>query len=569
MDRSDPHPPSAERFFDLTLDLLCIAGLDGTIVRLSEGWRDLLGSDPESLSGHRLEEFLALGSVGRFRDLLAAVRDEAAPARAELAIRHRDGGERIIEVRALRRADHLYAIARDVTESVVDREHLADREQLWREMFEQHSAVRLLIDPETGAILDANAAAVAFYGYPRERLLSMTIYDINGRSREDVAARMAEAVSRRENHFEFRHRLADGTWRDVAVDSSPIMHNGRRLLFSIVHDVTAGKAAERELARSERRFRALAENSSDTIAVFNGELRPTFVNPSVRTLLGYTVEEAYRLRLDQIMTPEVHARAMEDVRARTSARDRLVRTTYPMIHKDGHTVHVETAATYLYDESGALREALTTSRDVSERVRAGEEKELLLQEINHRVKNNLAMVSSLINLKSNSIDDAVDLSDLRSQVDAIRIVHELLQDSARVTHVHLPRYLGELMNTIVRGVAGVAAETHLDVEDLELPTRATVALGLIVSEAATNAFKYGRRGGSSVTVRCAVRRRGHEIVAAVSNDGPPIPTEVDLNQPTTLGLRLIASLAEQLNGTLEIDRSPHPTIRVRFPYTPA
>jgi len=118
-------------------------------------------------------------------------------------------------------------------------------DDLHRQFFERNRAVQLLIDPATGAIVDANPAACAFYGFDRERLRSLRIGDINTEPGDQVSAAMAQAEAEARTFFPFRHRLASGEERDVEVHSGPVELGARRLLFSIVHDVTELRRAER------------------------------------------------------------------------------------------------------------------------------------------------------------------------------------------------------------------------------------------------------------------------------------------------------------------------------------
>ena len=122
-------------------------------------------------------------------------------------------------------------------------------EQTLRLMFEGHSAVMLLIDPETGAILDANRAALDFYGYSKAEICGMSIEEINTLPPELVAEERQKALSEERNYFIFRHKLAGGEERVVEVHSSPITLQGKQLLFSIIHDITERKRAEDNLRR--------------------------------------------------------------------------------------------------------------------------------------------------------------------------------------------------------------------------------------------------------------------------------------------------------------------------------
>jgi two-component system, cell cycle sensor histidine kinase and response regulator CckA len=128
-------------------------------------------------------------------------------------------------------------------------EALRESEALFRNLFEHHAAVKLIIDPDTGNIVDANAAAAEFYGWTREQLKQMTIQDINTLSPQEIKQEIEKARAHERIHFEFRHRRADGSTRDVDVFSSKIEAKGKDLLHSIVHDITERKRAEEEKER--------------------------------------------------------------------------------------------------------------------------------------------------------------------------------------------------------------------------------------------------------------------------------------------------------------------------------
>jgi len=128
-------------------------------------------------------------------------------------------------------------------------EALRQNEERYHQMFEVNQAIKLLVDPESGAIIDANQAASQFYGYPPEQLRHMKIGDINPLPPGEIAAEMALAVEEQRTYFNFKHRLASGEVRDVEVYSGPISEGGRTLLYSIIHDITERKQAQQALAK--------------------------------------------------------------------------------------------------------------------------------------------------------------------------------------------------------------------------------------------------------------------------------------------------------------------------------
>ncbi len=138
----------------------------------------------------------------------------------------------------------------DITDRKRAEGALRESESLFRKLFDEHTAVKLIIDPDTGSLIDANEAASQYYGWPRERLKAMKITEINTLTPEEIKNEMETARAKKRIHFEFRHRLADGSIRDVAVFSSSIENKGKVLLHSIIHDITERKRAEEELQQT-------------------------------------------------------------------------------------------------------------------------------------------------------------------------------------------------------------------------------------------------------------------------------------------------------------------------------
>jgi PAS domain S-box-containing protein len=126
----------------------------------------------------------------------------------------------------------------------------ADRvDEFYKSLFENSHSIKLIMDPETGQIIDANISACKFYGYTKEQLKNMNITDINTLSPEQVREEMRNAKIEKRNEFLFRHRLASGEIKDVEVFSGPIMLAGKKVLYSIIHDISRRKMLEEERER--------------------------------------------------------------------------------------------------------------------------------------------------------------------------------------------------------------------------------------------------------------------------------------------------------------------------------
>ena len=146
----------------------------------------------------------------------------------------------------------------------------------FKKMFELHNAIMLLIKPETGIIINANTAAIKFYGYEKAKLCSMNINEINTLSHKQVLIERTNAIIEKRNYFIFPHKLANGKIRIVEAHSSPIECKGQRVLFSIIHDITKRRNVEQSLHESEIQLRELNVTKDKFFSIIAHDLRSPF-----------------------------------------------------------------------------------------------------------------------------------------------------------------------------------------------------------------------------------------------------------------------------------------------------
>jgi PAS domain S-box-containing protein len=163
----------------------------------------------------------------------------------------------------------------------------AAKEGLYRALFECHHTVMFLTDPETAEIIDANPAACNFYGYPREVITRMHLTDINTLPPEVLFSTMSQTISNPSGWHAFQHRLAGGDLRQVEVYTGPIEFDCKKVLFSIVHDVTEKQAYLKTLEISAENFKRMAENATIGIVIFSPEGRPLFANKEISKITGF------------------------------------------------------------------------------------------------------------------------------------------------------------------------------------------------------------------------------------------------------------------------------------------
>jgi two-component sensor histidine kinase len=192
-------------------------------------------------------------------------------------------------------------------------------------------------------------------------------------------------------------------------------------------------------------------------------------------------------------------------------------------------------------------------------------KDTLIKEVNHRVKNNLFMVRSLLSLKEAA--EGYDLTDVRNQINSIQLVHEFLYRGDSLDTINFHDYARAILESVFAGAGDI--EFHVDEQTRrwDLPARTAVTMGLILNEVATNAAKHGFRpdGTGRFFVSAANGTGSDHVILRMSNDGKSLPQELELKHPTTLGLQLIRALTNQLDGTLTIEREPMTTFVVTMP----
>ncbi|GAB1425600.1 hypothetical protein MASR2M16_28340 [Thauera terpenica] len=236
-------------------------------------------------------------------------------------------------------------------------------------VFNNGLAVMLIIDPESGQIVDANSAAERFYGWSRERLRQMHITDINTLPMEQLRA-VAEAAHReRRTHVEFRHRRADGSVRDVEVSTGLTVEGDRSLLYSIVHDITERKQAEVRSRRWDRFF----ELTGLGIAIHDATDNTIIdVNASYASLHGYTIEEMRHMPVEELSAPEERAQLPSGL-AKADSRGNI---SFETVHvrKDGSRVPIQIGITTQKDDDGRAATRFVIALDISARKAA--EKEL-------------------------------------------------------------------------------------------------------------------------------------------------------------------------------------------------
>lgn len=470
-------------------------------------------------------------------------------------------------------------------------------ERRFRSAFD-HAGIGMAIVGLDGRWIDINDSIESIVGYERDELLQRTFQDIT--HPDDLSTDLAyvdELLSGKRNAYSMDKRYCrkDGAIVHVTLTGSIIRDDeGNPLHFlATVQDISPRVEAERALREAFEVQRAITEGAD--LSIISTELDGTIrtFNPGAERMLGYGADEVIGRVTPAILHDqrEVAARAAQlsrefglpyepgfEVFVAAARRGVADQREWTYVRKDGSRLRVLLSVTSLRDAAGEITAFLGIASDVSVLYAttgalevANREKEVLLREVHHRVKNNLQVVSSVLNLQAKySQDPAVVqmFDDSRDRVRAMALIHERLQGATGFDSVDFTAYARDLVALMRVASAPSRSSVVLAVEGepVHISIDMATPLGLILNELVSNALKhaFGPDDGGRVTV--SIKGGDEGVRMTVSNGGHAIPSGLNLESGTSLGLRLVRALITQVDGRLQVVEHPEPAVRVEAPW---
>jgi PAS domain S-box-containing protein len=463
-----------------------------------------------------------------------------------------------------------------------------------------------LIDAD-GHIRFCNAALAQLTGYAAETLLgrpSLDLYAPEDRPAvldRHTQAFQGESVPRLLEATLLRH---DGARLPVELSLSSLRQAGRVVgRVAVVRDISARKHAEAALRASEERFRLLVEGVQDyAIYLLDPEGRIATWNAGAERIKGYTAAEVLGRPFRRFFPPDEQARGTPERLLAQAVRNGHYVGEGWRVRKDGSQFWASVVITALREADGELRGFAKVTRDITERRAADQareaanaelerrvaertaelqalntrleaslnEKEVLLKEIHHRVKNNLQVVSSLLSMQSATVQNpAVHafVHEAERRLRAMALVHEMLYQGGDVAQFHLAAYVEALGRQLAHayGVDPRRIIIQTQVEGVILPLETALPCGLILSELLSNCLKHAFPGGAVGDVTVTLTHAAGHLTLQVSDSGCGFPEHLDFRHTESLGLQLVCVLTEQLEGTIALERDGGTTFTVTFP----
>jgi len=555
------------RLFETAQDGILILDADtGQIVEVNPFSISMLGFSREQFLGKKIWE------IGLFKDIVAN-KDNFEELQRKEYIRYEDLPLETADGRhiAVEFVSNVYMVnnkkviqcnIRNITERKLAEEAKVASEMRYRRLFETAQDGILILDADTGQIVEVNPFLIDMLGFSREQFLGKKIWEI-GLFKDVVANKDNFGELQRKEYIRYEDlplETADG--RKIAVEfiSNVYMVNNKKVIQCNIRDNTDRKLAEEALRQKNEELDGYFTNTLDLLCIADADGHFRRLNKEWESALGYSPAELEGKRLFDFVHPndmEASVGAMSEL----ISGKKVMQITNRYRHKDGSYRWIEWRLFPAWNFIYASARDVTERKKMTDLVEASlSEKETLLREIHHRVKNNLQIISSLLNLQIRKIDDPKTievLKDGQARVLSMALVHEHLYKGKDFSKIDLKNYIHSLEMQLSQsyGTANEIVRFELAIPDIYVDINTAIPLGLIINELITNSLKYAFKGRKDGTLSIIASEDTRNLRLIVADNGVGMPEGITLENQTSLGLRLVRTLTGQLHGTVMINRT--------------
>ncbi|MBC8185613.1 PAS domain S-box protein [candidate division KSB1 bacterium] len=471
-------------------------------------------------------------------------------------------------------------VFKDVTEQKKAKQMLRESESKFRSLAEQ--SPNMIFIYQDSKLVYINKACKELLGYQREEIYDKKFDFFSIFSKEsvklvkelfDINTKVKMAIP-----FDCSLIAKNGNVLETIVTTNNILYGGQFAVLGTVVDITVRKKMEEAIRISEERYRLLAENALDGIYIINSS-GFEYVNPAFSNFVGYEREELFAKNFNfiDIVHPGDKDLITERLKARENGTKVIPTITFRALTKNRQIKYVEVNSVRLPGEElkilGMVRD-ITARKFAEEKLKKSlAEKEVLLKEVNHRVKNNLQRILSLLRLQSKNIKDekvVKILQDSQHRVLSMALIHDQIYQAENLSEINLSEYIRSLAKKLYKTYNAYLLEIVLELklDSISLDVDKALTCGLIINELVSNAFKHAfpQDFSAKKKLEIGLKNMGNsDIQITIFDNGVGLQKGINLKKIKTLGLDLVVTLVEkQLQGKVIVERDGGTKFMINF-----
>lgn len=424
-----------------------------------------------------------------------------------------------------------------------------------------------------GTVIDTNKSPLEAAGITLDDVRGKKFWDCYWWSYDpEVQQQLKDAIEQAKAgeivRYDVVARMVGNSRMTVDFMLSPLRNSRGEITHLIPsgNDVSARVVSEQQLRYSEERFRRVVESTADGLIMIDENGNILLANSRAASMFGYSQQEFYRLTIESLVPDNIrahHGALREGYQEAPQAREMAAMRELYAKTKSGKLFPVEIGLTPLKFEGGTRILAtvmdITIQKNIQKNlIQALTEKTALLNEVHHRVKNNLQVVSSLLSLQARNVseDARVHFEESQSRIKAMALIHQMLYEQKNFDRVESIAYLQRLSDLLRRSYSNAFHHITMTVESNSescyLSLEHALPFGLLVNELVTNAVKHAFKGRESGKINLIMERQGRNAILTVSDDGVGLPDGCRPGMGGSLGFRLIPGLVDQMDGALDV-----------------
>ena len=579
---------SEERFkslFMLSPQAVVTVNMKGVITSCNPSTARMTGYSQKYLIGKNALKLRSLikTDIPRFTKILLSLTRGKVPEPFYCQYFHKDGsmGWAFVKVGLFDEEGGkkgIQAVVTDITEQKMIEKALRESEEKYRKIFESLTDVYYRTDRE-GMVTEISPSVYSHAGWKLEEVIGHPVTDFY----RDPTAREIFAKTLKENgnvnDYELQLLAKDGRKIEVSASSHFVFDDkGNQVgVEGVLRDISKRKQIEEALRESEEKYRRMVENSLQGIFIIQ-DFRLVYVNEALAHIMGYSLAELYSLppqKLRGLVHPDDQDMVWGRMADRMAGKYVPPRYDFKAMRKNGDTVWVEMLSGRIeFQGKPAVQGAvidITDRRTAEEKIKHSlEEKEVMLREIHHRVKNNMQIILSLLRIQSRMVKHKGTREIFRQSQNRIRsmaLIHEALYKSGDLAKIDFSDYISRMTTHLLSvyredlGEVGVEQKT----EGIFLDINKAIPCGLIVSELVSNSLKHAfpdKREGR-LSIRMTQDKKGmYRLI--IKDSGKGLPEDLNIRETETLGFQLVIDLVHQLRGSIDLNRREGTEFEVKF-----